>query len=114
MRSRADEADVRRLIDGINRAYPRAELVRSDVRLVHRGLLPAVPNGRELTLSKATPSRDTLEGLLSVVGVKYTTAATSPRRPWIGSWPTWGNRIPLALGGDSSSPAATSRASPIS
>jgi len=70
----ATEADVRRLLDAINRAYPKAELVRSDVRLVHRGLLPAVPNGRELTLVKSYTIEETLEGLLSVVGVKYTTA----------------------------------------
>jgi glycerol-3-phosphate dehydrogenase len=69
-----EEEDVQRLLDGINRAYPRAELVRADVRLVHRGLLPAVPNGRELTLVKRYTIDDTLEGLLSVVGVKYTTA----------------------------------------
>ncbi len=69
-----DEADVQRLLDGINRAYPRAELVRSDVRLVHRGLLPAVSNGQEVTLLKSYTIDETIEGLLSVVGVKYTTA----------------------------------------
>jgi glycerol-3-phosphate dehydrogenase len=69
-----NEEDVQRLLDGVNRAYPRAELVRADVRLVHRGLLPAVPNGRELTLVKSYTIEDTFEGLLSVVGVKYTTA----------------------------------------
>ncbi len=68
------EEEVQRLLDGVNRAYPRAELSRGDVRLVHRGLLPALPDGRELTLSKSYTIDDTLEGLLSVVGVKYTTA----------------------------------------
>jgi len=68
------EEDVQRLIDGINRAYPKAELVRSDVRLVHRGLLPALPNGQGLTLVKSYTIEETLEGLLSIVGVKYTTA----------------------------------------
>ena len=68
------EEDVQRLIDAINRAYPKAELVRSDVRLVHRGLLPAVPNGQGLTLVKSYTIEETLEGLLSIVGVKYTTA----------------------------------------
>jgi glycerol-3-phosphate dehydrogenase len=70
----AEEADVQRLLDGINRAYPKAELVRSDVRLVHRGLLPAVSNGQDVTLVKAYTIDETLEGLFSVVGVKYTTA----------------------------------------
>jgi len=68
------EEDVQRLLDGVNRAYPKAELVRSDVRLVHRGLLPAMSNGRELTLVKSYKIDETLEGLLSIVGVKYTTA----------------------------------------
>lgn len=68
------EEDVRCLLDGVNRAYPKAELVRTDVRLVHRGLLPAVPNGQELTLVKSYTIEETLEGLLSIVGVKYTTA----------------------------------------
>ena len=68
------EEDVQRLLDGINRAYPGARLVRTDVRLVHRGLLPVAPNGRELTLVKSYTIEETLEGLLSIVGVKYTTA----------------------------------------
>ncbi len=68
------EEDVQLLLDGINRAHPKAELVRTDVRLVHRGLLPAVPNGHELTLVKSYTIEDTFEGLLSIVGVKYTTA----------------------------------------
>jgi glycerol-3-phosphate dehydrogenase len=70
----ADEADVKRLLEGINRAYPKAELVRSDVRLVHRGLLPAISNGRDVTLVKTYTIDHTADGLLSVVGVKYTTA----------------------------------------
>ena len=68
------EEDVQCLLDWINRAYPKAELVRTDVRLVHQGLLPAVPNGHELTLLKSYAIEETLEGLLSIVGVKYTTA----------------------------------------
>jgi glycerol-3-phosphate dehydrogenase len=68
------EADVERLLGAINRAHPAAALRREDVRLVHRGLLPIVPNGRELTLLKTYRIDATAEGLLSVVGVKYTTA----------------------------------------
>jgi glycerol-3-phosphate dehydrogenase len=70
----AKEEDVERLLDGINRVHPAAGLSRKDVRLVHRGLLPAVPNGRELTLLKSYRIEESVEGLLSVVGVKYTTA----------------------------------------
>ncbi len=68
------EEDVQLLLDGINRAYPAARLSRSDVRLVHRGLLPAVANGRALALVKSYTIDETREGLLSIVGVKYTTA----------------------------------------
>jgi glycerol-3-phosphate dehydrogenase len=70
----APEGDVERLLGAVNRAHPAAALRREDVRLVHRGLLPIVPNGRELTLLKSYRIDQTAEGMLSVVGVKYTTA----------------------------------------
>ncbi len=80
------EADVRALLDEVNTAYPEAKLVRDDVRLVHRGLLPMVPptagstngSGGGVTLLKSyriLDHRDEgLSGLVSIVGVKYTTA----------------------------------------
>jgi glycerol-3-phosphate dehydrogenase len=71
----SSEADVRGLLDAINRSYPAAELKRADVRLVHRGLLPAATaNGAGVTLEQSYRIDDGVEGLLSVVGVKYTTA----------------------------------------
>lgn len=73
----ATEEDVRDLLDDVNDAYPQANLSRSDVRLVHRGLLPMVsgtPNGGGVTLAKSYQLDDAVDGLLSVVGVKYTTA----------------------------------------
>ncbi len=81
----AKEEDVQDLIDDVNYAYPKAKLERSDVRLIHRGLLPRVPasvpawvNGGEVTLQKTyrldDHREDGLEGLLTIVGVKYTTA----------------------------------------
>jgi glycerol-3-phosphate dehydrogenase len=83
----ATEEDIDLLLAGVNEAYPAAGLTRGDVRLVHRGLLPAsVRPGREsarasagdITLQKHYRIRDHreggIEGLLSVVGVKYTTA----------------------------------------
>jgi glycerol-3-phosphate dehydrogenase len=69
------EEDVEGLLDEINRAYPSAALKRADVRLVHRGLLPAVTvNGSGVTLEKSYRIDETVEGLLSIVGVKFTTA----------------------------------------
>ncbi len=73
----ATEEDICDLLDDVNDAYPQANLSRSDVRLVHRGLLPMVsgtPNGAGVTLAKSYRLDDSVEGLLSVVGVKYTTA----------------------------------------
>ena len=74
------EEDVEDLIADVNAAYPRAGLRREDVRLIHRGLLPMVPgtNGSGVTLVKSYRLEDHtaegIEGLLSIVGVKYTTA----------------------------------------
>jgi glycerol-3-phosphate dehydrogenase len=72
---RSSETDVQGLLDAINRSYPAAELKRTDVRLVHRGLLPAArANGAGVTLEQSYRIDDGVEGLLSVVGVKFTTA----------------------------------------
>ncbi len=77
----ATEEDVQDLMDDVNAAYPAAKLERSDVRLIHRGLLPRVPasaNGAVVTLQKTyrldDHRDDGVEGLLTIVGVKYTTA----------------------------------------
>lgn len=73
----ASENDIRDLLDDVNEAYPDAKLAREDVRLVHRGLLPRVSetvNGSGVTLVKSYRLDDRVDGLLSIVGVKYTTA----------------------------------------
>ena len=76
----ATEDDVQELLDDVNDAYPDARLKRHDVRLVHRGLLPRAPesNGDGVTLEKnyrlQDHAEDGLDGLVSIVGVKYTTA----------------------------------------
>jgi glycerol-3-phosphate dehydrogenase len=75
----ATEEDISSLLASVNAAYPEAKLERKDVRLVHSGLLPSVPsNGEGVTLLKSYRIEDHrgegIEGLLSVVGVKYTTA----------------------------------------
>ena len=73
----ATEEDIRDLLDDVNDAYPQANLSREDVRLVHRGLLPMVSgtrNGAGVTLVKSYQLNDSVDGLLSIVGVKYTTA----------------------------------------
>ncbi len=77
----ATEEDVQELLDEVNEAYPGTKLVRDDVRLVHRGLLPrktGLSSGSAVTLQKGyrvvDHRREGIEGLVSVVGVKYTTA----------------------------------------
>ena len=72
-------ADLDAFLRDFNTAFPRAGLTRDDVRLVHRGLLPAlgVKDG-EVQLLKASVVRDHADdgapGLVSVVGTRYTTA----------------------------------------
>lgn len=78
----ASELDIEEFLGEINQAYPAAKLRREDVRLVHHGLLPmapAVSGGDEVTLVKQYRihnhgREEGIDGLLSVVGVKYTTA----------------------------------------
>jgi glycerol-3-phosphate dehydrogenase len=72
-------AEVESLLADINRAFPAAHLRIGDVTLVHRGLLPMVASdGDEVRLATQSQIRDhradDLPGLVSVVGVRYTTA----------------------------------------
>lgn len=77
---RATEDDVARLLANVNAAFPGASARPGDVTLVHRGLLPragVAPDGEAL-LAKKSLVRDHrkngVEGLVTVVGVRYTTA----------------------------------------
>lgn len=82
---RPTPADVDALLrDGIE-AFPGARLNAAAVRLVHRGLLPARPNGAAHgALLKKSIVRDHradgVSGLLSVVGVRYTTAGATAQQ----------------------------------
>jgi glycerol-3-phosphate dehydrogenase len=65
-----------RLLEDLARAFPWAGLTVNDVALVHRGFVPGVGDASGL-LSRHTIAdhgRDGVPGLLSLVGVKYTTA----------------------------------------
>ncbi|UCG25920.1 MAG: glycerol-3-phosphate dehydrogenase/oxidase [Chloroflexota bacterium] len=76
------EATVQDLIDRVNAAYPGAALMRDDVYHVHQGYLPAVEIGAaddEVKLLREGrvhdhAQKDGIDGLITVVGVKYTTA----------------------------------------
>jgi len=78
---RATEDEVAALIDSTNAAYPGARLRRDDVVFVHAGLLPrsGAPAHAGAEALEDRPrivdhAREGLPGLISVIGVKYTTA----------------------------------------
>lgn len=77
---RVTAADVQAFLDDLNTAFPGARIGLDDVRLLHRGLLPshADSTGTRVTLLKHSRVRDHRQdgwsGLMSVVGVRYTTA----------------------------------------
>jgi glycerol-3-phosphate dehydrogenase len=74
------ESEVAGFVGLLNRAFPGVRLRPEDVTLVHRGLLPASGAGRrgEIRLAKQSYVRDHradgAAGLITVVGVRYTTA----------------------------------------
>jgi glycerol-3-phosphate dehydrogenase len=71
------EAELETFVQEIVLAYPSIRLSPGDVRLVHAGLVP-VSGRRELAadveLATRFQIRDHADGMLSVTGVKYTTA----------------------------------------
>ena len=76
------EALIEDMLIAVNRAYPPAELQRDDVCHVHAGFLPTTPghgSPGQVKLMRAGRVYDHLRedhigGLITVVGVKYTTA----------------------------------------
>jgi glycerol-3-phosphate dehydrogenase len=77
--------EVTSFIGELNQAFPALDLARSDVTLVHRGLVPAVRtagggvrlDGHERVRDHAA---DGVDGLLSVAGTKYTTVRAVAQR----------------------------------
>lgn len=82
-------ADVEAFLDGINRAYPGANLRQEDISMIHAGLQPS--DDRDL-LPGEEPSplnhfrivdhslSDGIAGIVTVLGVKYTTARDVAQR----------------------------------
>ncbi len=70
--------DFRTFLAAINQAFPRLQLTDADVTLVQRGVVPAAGIGRHVTLADHPLLRehrhDGVDGAISMVGVKYTTA----------------------------------------
>jgi glycerol-3-phosphate dehydrogenase len=78
---RVTEHEIADFINEINESYPPARLTPDDVLYVYSGLTPAEPESRkgEVGRSKHAElidhgSRNGCEGLVSVIGVKYTTS----------------------------------------
>lgn len=76
------EEDVHTFMNELNAAYPAAALKRADISFFYGGLLPMAPSSdhhgdvrlvKHYTLCDHQ-QEDRLEGLVTVVGVKYTTA----------------------------------------
>jgi glycerol-3-phosphate dehydrogenase len=77
--------DVERFMADAARAFPRAKLTVEDVTLVHRGLLPSTDHRRDhvtlLRESRVVDHRRVgASGLISMFGVRYTTARHTAAR----------------------------------
>jgi glycerol-3-phosphate dehydrogenase len=97
----ATSADVERYIADAREAFPRAHLQASDVRLVHRGLLPMVSGrGDHVNLLRESAivdhRRDQLPGLVSMFGVRYTTARHTAAQAVDAVFRDHGIRVPPA------------------
>jgi len=75
------EEDIESFVNEINEVYPYASVSLKDVSFIHRGLVPVDEIGINGDIKLAERYRiwdhargEGIEGLLSVVGVKYTTA----------------------------------------
>lgn len=95
-------ADVKHFLADFNEAYPAGRLTLEDVTFVHGGLLPmkeASARTGSVRLTKhfniLDHRQDGLEGLLTVVGVKYTTARDVAVRAIDSIFESWG-KIPPA------------------
>jgi glycerol-3-phosphate dehydrogenase len=81
-------SDIRDFVHEINLAYPDAQLSEDDVLGYNSGLLPGAPgcqNASSVQLLKQYQivdhrERDAMDGLLTVIGVKYTTALDVARK----------------------------------
>lgn len=76
-----DEHSLENIILETNSAYPGANLELDDIKFVHYGFLPekSNPTDEEVTLVRKSQiidhrSDEGLSGLISIIGVKYTTA----------------------------------------
>jgi len=78
------EGELARFISDLNGAFPALDLTPADVTLVHHGVVPAVLAGGRARLEGHDRIRDHaaegIDGLVTVAGVKYTTARAVAER----------------------------------
>ncbi len=92
-------SDLDRFLEEGRAAFPRAAMARTDVRLVHRGLLPMVSGqGSQVTLLRESAVVDHAAhgapGLISVHGVRYTTARHTAQEAVDAVFLSMGHRTP--------------------
>jgi glycerol-3-phosphate dehydrogenase len=110
---KACEGDGIAVLNAYNRAYPAMPLGREDVTFLHAGLLPATsgtPEVGDVNLMKHCRIHDHhdegVQGLLSVVGVKFTTARGVAEKVVDRVFTLWGQKAPASphltplVGGD--------------
>ncbi len=98
------EKDIQNFLNEINQTFPSAKLKMKDVAFVHGGLLPSTgvdPQTGEPLLAKHYQLRDRshegLPGLISVVGVKYTTARDVAQKAVDQIFKLWGQKSPKSV-----------------
>jgi glycerol-3-phosphate dehydrogenase len=78
------EREVAEFMGELNHAFPALDLSFKDITLVHRGVVPAAIHGNDVRLEGHEQVRDHAadgaDGLISVAGVKYTTARAVAER----------------------------------
>lgn len=97
------ENDIQKFIEEVNEAYPHAALTRKDVSFFYGGLVPIDkinPNG-EVKVSKHYKIYDHeeegIKGLISIVGVKYTTARDVAQKATDMVFKKLGKRVPKCM-----------------
>jgi glycerol-3-phosphate dehydrogenase len=95
------ENDIQRFIEDVNEAYPHAALMKKDVSFVYGGLIPVDrinPNG-DVKVSKHNTilnhEEEGIEGLISIVSVKYTTARNAAQTAVDMVFKKLGQKIPM-------------------
>lgn len=96
--------EIENFLDEINNACPSVNLKRDEISFVHGGLVPISSFGNEngsIRLAKHFQIRDHrhegVRGLMSVLGVKYTTARNVAEKVVDHIFCSWGQRPPKSL-----------------